>query len=446
MTFKNKFFFLFFLTVFFNFNPFVFAKEIKIIIAPIDVTSAGENKYLANSIPQILISRMNKSGEIIVSEVKSPLKDSKKQQDDFTTLMNLARANNADYLITGKVLSSGKNSNIDLFLFNASSNQPESHFNYNADNLNDLMPKLNDFSKASINLVKYIKVSDEKSSEKKDKITSADNKPVLVSPDATDSSGGDDSYRAHPDKLMRTGKAQQKIIDERKKTVIEKKQRTPEELASKPTIMTPSNSVNEKEKKPGLLSKIGINLPSEKIEAEKASEKSNLFIERQTLVANLSIPEANNTIDSAKPTLLSQTSSKSSKSFSFYLPYFDKKDTPVTRSGLPFPTPDELKPIGKTKQDDQTVLLKKNEQIKNTEKIDNKVKKESQKTVVAPTEKVTEKSPENSSKNNSVIEKADSNKNIAPSNNNISKNVDTENNKHTSKESEKTANPQWQWN
>jgi len=452
--------FLFSLILFFYQNSPVLAKEIKILITPFDVSNAGSNQYLASAIPQILISRMNKTGEILISEAKlSSLKDNKKQQEDFSAIMNFGRKNNADYIITGKVVAAGKNNNIDIFLFNTSTNQPESHFDYNSDNLNDLIPRLDDFSKSSVNLIKYIEVSEEKLKEKKINNASAteSNKPVLVAPASTEGGGvGEDSYRVHPDKLIRSGKAHQQIIDERKKTIIQRKERTSEEIASRPSLKAPSEQVEEK--KQGVLSKIGVNLPSEKVESEKVQKAPDFFIEKQKLLSNVSLPDSSNSsVDSSRPVLLSPSSSKPNKSPSFYLPYFNKKDVLTSHSGLPFPSPEELKPVGKIKKDDEPLLLKPND-------LNTKIKPAEKKQDVQDTSKV-KKSPESSSKiiknddnsqksiNKEASYSSDNNKKTSENNSDATfqetmpSSEKTTNNSNTSVSnvSEKKAKPNWEW-
>jgi TolB-like protein len=124
-----------------------------VTILPFSLHSAENIDYVKQGIAEMLSSRISASDKIIITDKNAVLEELKKSnisdisKDDVYTLgKNL----NSDYVVWGSITKIGSSISIDGKLFDIVNNKPGVSLSSQAQSLDDVIPKINDFSQSII--------------------------------------------------------------------------------------------------------------------------------------------------------------------------------------------------------------------------------------------------------------------------------------------------------
>ena len=152
---RKAFIYIFFLAAVFIAAGSLWAKDKYIVtILPFSIHSAENIDYIKNGIAEMLTSRISASKKIKVSQkdtVLAQLKKSKIKEITAGDAYNIGKKLNSDYVVWGSITKIGNSISIDGKLLNIDKSKSDIGVSSQSQSLDDVIPKINDFSENIIN-------------------------------------------------------------------------------------------------------------------------------------------------------------------------------------------------------------------------------------------------------------------------------------------------------
>lgn len=133
----------------------LFAKDKSLVtLIPFSINSAENIDYVKNGIEEMLSSRLSASDKIAVTKKDDLLQSMKKSQIKEITADNIydiGKDINADYVVWGSITKIGNSISIDGKLVTVDKTKSDIGIAAQAQNIDDVIPKINDFAETIIN-------------------------------------------------------------------------------------------------------------------------------------------------------------------------------------------------------------------------------------------------------------------------------------------------------
>jgi TolB-like protein len=152
---RKAFIYILFLTAILIAAGSLWAKDKYIVtILPFSIHSAENIDYIKNGIEEMLTSRISASTKIKVSKkdiVLAQLKKSKINEITAEDAYNVGKKLDSDYVVWGSITKIGNSISIDGKLLNIEKSKSDIGVSSQSQSLDDVIPKINDFSESIIN-------------------------------------------------------------------------------------------------------------------------------------------------------------------------------------------------------------------------------------------------------------------------------------------------------
>lgn len=152
---RKAFIYILFLTTIFLSADSLGAKDKYLVtVLPFSINSAENIDYMKNGIEEMLTSRLSASDKINVTKadtVAQQLKKSKIKKITSDDVLMIGKKLSSDYVVWGSITKIGNSISLDGKLVNMEKGKPDIGVASQSQNIDDIIPKINEFSESIVN-------------------------------------------------------------------------------------------------------------------------------------------------------------------------------------------------------------------------------------------------------------------------------------------------------